>query len=302
MVLRIEFGFYPKPMNIDAGDIRIKPIDDYEKNISELNESDLIERDWIYAPLQGESVFGSGEIREKPYSSRVFGLPKTHFIEHSKATDEDHLRFHLWSLSFFHGIRLTSEEAGFLDATPIKPRSLNDFVLTDTSDTEIISLAEKYWHMHERNRKQIHRIGAAVHALFMAQFPNALQFERFIYYYTALDACYKLTATLKNSKKSVPHNERIKWTCQQFDMPVPVWATPNKSKSTVSVIRNDALHEALFMNAPLGFALLDTEDNKHLPHQMRALICRLLVAILGGDKSDYVKKPVDDRQMQGLKL
>ena len=63
----------------------------------------------------------SGKVREHPYASRVFGLPKTHLIEHAEATNQDHLDFHLWALSFFVGMRLTATDAGFLDATPLKP-------------------------------------------------------------------------------------------------------------------------------------------------------------------------------------
>ena len=36
-----------------------------------------------------------------------------------------------------------------------------------------------------------------VHALFLGQFPQSLQFERFIYMYTAIDACYSLAAKLQ---------------------------------------------------------------------------------------------------------
>ena len=51
----------------------------------------------------------SGKVREHPYASRVFGLQKTHLIEHAAATSEDHLDFHLWALSFFVGTRPRSE-------------------------------------------------------------------------------------------------------------------------------------------------------------------------------------------------
>ena len=47
-----------------------------------------------------------------PYSSRVFGLPHTHTIEHETAVDEEHIEFHVWALSFFLGMRLTTTEAG----------------------------------------------------------------------------------------------------------------------------------------------------------------------------------------------
>ena len=69
-----------------------------------------------------------GGVTSEPYSSRVFSLPKTHAIEHSSAEYSKQLIFHVWTLSFFKGMRLTTEAAGFLDSTVIKPGVLVDFV------------------------------------------------------------------------------------------------------------------------------------------------------------------------------
>ena len=109
-----EFGFYPDPLQ-------------------------------IYAPPQQVRHSPSGEVRERPYTTRVFGLPKTHRIEHAAATNEEHLAFHLWALSFFVGMRLTATEAGFLDATPVKPGELVDFVLLRSSLACAVKLAEIFW-------------------------------------------------------------------------------------------------------------------------------------------------------------
>ena len=118
-----------------------------------------LNRSWIKRGINGliqkvlspsmllSSLIGSqsGTIRERAYASRVFPLPKTHLIKHSAATSEDHLDFHIWALSFFVGMRLTATEAGFLDATPLKPHSLVDFVLLGSSLTRAVELAEDFW-------------------------------------------------------------------------------------------------------------------------------------------------------------
>jgi hypothetical protein len=55
----------------------------------------------------------------------VFGLPKTHTISLGDAnTAPGYLEFCMWALSFFLGIRLTTTEAGFLDATAITRRGI----------------------------------------------------------------------------------------------------------------------------------------------------------------------------------
>ena len=90
---------------------------EFEENVNDVLACDGVENGWIYAPPL----------------SRIFGLPKTHLIEHTEATDEKQLNFHIWALSLFVGMRLTTEEQGFVDATPFRPGKLVDFVLVDSN-------------------------------------------------------------------------------------------------------------------------------------------------------------------------
>jgi hypothetical protein len=68
------------------------------------------------------------------------------------------------------------------------------------------------------------------------------------------------------------------------------------------VIRNAAIHEAIFMGQPLGFAIHGIGTNQNITLEMQALVCRLLVALIGAAASDYVRTPVTTRQMHGLML
>jgi len=61
-------------------------------------------------------------------------------------------------------------------------------------------------------------------------------------------------------------------------------------------------HEALFMGAPLGFALHGIGTNQNLPLEIEPLICRLLVALLGAPRAAYVTSPINARQRHGLTL
>ena len=90
--------------------------------------------------------------------------------------------------------------------------------------------------------------------------------------------------------------------CSLYGIPTPAWGKPGPSGSAeIAAIRNDALHEALFMNEPLGFALHGVGTSQNLPLEMRALICRLLVALIGGDAA-YVQSSVTTRQRHALDL
>ena len=298
--LEKAFGFYPKPLKICAGDITVSPLPDFDSRVASMSDCEDIENDWIYAPPQRTRDFMSGKVRERPYSSRVFGLPETHLIEHATATDDEHLDFLIWALSFFVGMRLTTTKAGFLDATPVKPGKLVDFGLCGQSLGRAVELAERFWMTNHSEPRNAQRFKAAVHALFLGQYPQALQFERFIYLYTAIDACYALTKALRCPQGQHGHAGRIKWMCDELGVDTPTWAAPTVQGGTeVSAIRNDALHEALFVDAPFGFAV---QGGVNLKLEMPALVCRLLVALIGGNDTSYLGSPVNTRQYYRLDL
>ena len=174
-----EFGYYPDPLPIKTGPVTISSLPDLEQIANGVRASSSIENNWYYAPPQQVRDLPSREVRERPYPTRVFGLPKTHRIEHTAATNEEHLDFHLWALSFFVGMRLTAAatENGFLDATPVKPHKLVDFIPVCSSLTHAVELAEDFWNMTRDKPCCAKRFGAAVHALFLSQNPRNLPFE-----------------------------------------------------------------------------------------------------------------------------
>ena len=300
--LEKEFGFYPRQMQIQAGPVTIRPLPGLEQITSDVLASDKVDGDWIYASSQQVTEFLGGITRDCPYPARVFGLPKTHEIVHTKATGGDHLDFHIWALSFFVGMRLTSTEAGFLDTTPIKPVELVDFSI-GTSLSRAVELAEVFWQKNLAKSCCAKLFEAAVHALFLGQSLRNLQFESFLYLYIAIDACFKLTKTLTPPQGNISHAKRLEWMCCQFNIPTPTWAAHTvPGGPEVAAIRNPTFHEALFMDAPLGFALHGSSTTCNLTLEMSGLVCRLLVALIGGQGATYVRSPVNTAQRYGLQL
>jgi hypothetical protein len=178
---RFEFGFLPLRLGISVGDITIETRTDFDEIAADLAEWGGIDGDWIYAPPQQLVTFPGRQLRELPYPSRVFGLPKTHII--SLDADEDSVRLHflMRALSFFLGMRLTTTEAGFLDTTPIKPGLLTDFSVPERDLPKALGLANAFWDVHRAEPPPVKRFGAAVHALFLRQSHHSFQFERFIF-------------------------------------------------------------------------------------------------------------------------
>lgn len=296
--LNRSFGFYPAPLRIEAGPMSVVPLPSLDKSVDTVLGEESVEDGWFYAPPQQKFELVSRQIRQMPYSSRVFGLPRTHTIEHACATGQEHLGFLLWTLSFFTGMRLTAWEVGFLDATPVHTRKkLVDFVVKDRGLARALELGDSFWRKYRDKPRCAQRFAAAVHALFVGQYPQALQYERFIHLFAAIDSCYRLTSDLRGGKQDKP---RIEWMCGELGVKAPEWA------SRVASIRNDALHEALFGGEPLGFAVDRSRPRRgiELPidFEMKNLVCRLLVALIGGDDPSYFSSPVRSRQNHGLSL
>jgi hypothetical protein len=293
-----HFGYWPSATSLSVGHLNIAPLPFFDAVMASMQEERGIKGNWIYAPPALTRDMLSREVYEQPFPSRIFGLPHTHTIAHAASDSDDHLDFHIWGLAFFLGMRFTSTEAGFVDATPVRPGKLVDFVCLGGLGASV-ELVERFWIDHRAVPERASLVSAAVHALFLSQGPQLLQYERFIYCYTALDACFALAQDLHPPKRRPNHAMRLAWMCDLFGMPTPSWAQPaTAGSSPISQIRNRTMHEALYMGRPLGFAV----DAANLPHEMRGLICRFIVAVLGAANSDYVRTPVVSRQKQGLRL
>jgi hypothetical protein len=267
-----------------------------------VERSERVEGDWIYAPTQ-TLVKPDGTAILRPYPDRIFGLPQTHAFMHSSADGDEHIAFHLWCLSFFTGMRLTSTDVGFVDCTPIKPNKLFDFLFVGSEIKDSLRLAEVFWLNNRSSPERAKLIAAIIHALFLSQNPRHLQFERFAMLYSSIDACFALAKSFNGQIKGVSHSGRIKWMCELFGIPLPSWAyTADTAVAEIADIRNQSTHEALFMGEPLGFALHGVGRGINLTLEMEGLICRLLVGLLSAQPVDYVSTPVDTYQQHGLKL
>jgi hypothetical protein len=301
-----RFGYYPIALDVSTSRFTIRTLPDHAQTVADIQRSPYVRDGWIYPGAQRQQDLMTGLVSEMPYCSRVFGMPKTHELRLHASQDSSDLEFVVWCLSFLAGMRLTTTEAGFLDATPVKPGELVDFCLVGCTLEHGVELALNYLASERGNPRAAKRVCAIIHALFMAQFPQSLPFEQFQYLYMALDACFRLAASKERKEPRVAHFKRIRWTCDKFGLPVPAWADDATRGKDFAAVRNDAIHEALFFNEPLGFAIdccrPPALNADRLLLQMQALVCRLLVAILGKPAVCYVHSAVDTRQTHALEL
>jgi hypothetical protein len=304
------FGYFPHALDFVAGDIRVRTLPGLDEKRRLVEESGRVFENWYYSPRAARKTgFGLGGIEELPFPNRLFDLPLTHQLDHAGSTDPEHIGFLLWCLGFLHGMRFSADRRGFLDATPLRPGTLVDFHAGGKHLHAAMVAAESFWTSYGNVPGMTRSIGAVIHALFLSTRHNLLLgYEQFIYAYTALDGCwwvFRHTPTGQRvlaagpSSRPPPHSRRIKLMCAGFRMPEPTWASSAVNGSAID-LRNETLHEALFLGAPLGFRThAESPDFRYLISGMRDLVCRLVVALLG-IPTPYVRSSTLSNQRQAF--
>jgi len=303
--MSVDFGFYPLRLDVGCGDFRITTRDDLESIVKAVESDPFVKGNWIHSPPTELHAFETNSIRVLPYPSRVFGLRKTHTLSH-RTDDPVRIRFLIGCFGFFVGMRMSDQEAGFLDATPIKPGVSNDIVWLGDSLMIALATADNFFTANATAAKVERTIRAAVHSYLASDVPTLLDYERFIHLYTAIDACYAAQGLIAGPpKKRPPHAERIAYLCEGLGIPVPWWA--DRNSHFVATQRNETLHEGLFFGEPWGFSIFGGDQHSDPKQQtllleMQKLTCRIVIALLGVQGREYLTSSVSDRQRHGLRL
>lgn len=124
---------------------------------------------------------------------------------------------------FFEGMRFDDTGAGFLDATPIERGTLNDFALVGTDLSRAIDLADAFWDRHATRPEIATTLLGVFQSLALAQRPQSLAFEEFIYAYTALEGCFAVGRVTHNVPNNGGHAARTANLCNVLGVPVPAW-------------------------------------------------------------------------------
>jgi hypothetical protein len=299
--MRLDFGFYPHRYDETIGDITISTLPELDEKVAHIRGHEWTHDRWFRVPT--------------PH--RVFALPKTHEIEHASVQSDEHVHFLLWCFGFFVGMRMSWMEAGFLDSTPIEERVMSDIVWRGDSFEKAIAGADTFWTKYQPVNPRIPKILAgAIHAYFLAQRAGLLAYERFMFFYMAIDACHAIhRAKATGSQRRITHAERIRDLCTTFGIVadstgrnVPVWAddppgaAPN-TQPAIAGLRNALFHEGLFFEQPLDFAGFgDPRISPHLNDELEALVSRFIVAALELPAQEYISSAITNRMMEGILL
>jgi hypothetical protein len=67
---RLEFGYHPGPLHLQAGPVTIVPLPDLAETVADMETGESAHNDWIYAPPQQVRVLGGG-VQTLPYPADV---------------------------------------------------------------------------------------------------------------------------------------------------------------------------------------------------------------------------------------
>ena len=283
----IDFGYLPKEVTISNSLLSIVPKTDFQARLiqPEFLSNSIVEKDWIFLSRV-----------KTVHSHRNFGLNKTHdFYFDSKTLDVGTANFLIWCLGFFYGIRLTSLDKGFVDATPIKIGKLVDFFLMQERQLGdiLLFLAQKFCNYSDQKNLLV----SAINALFWSQSPLNYQFESFNFKYMASDAIFRL---LENQSvvRSTGHAKKIITMCEKFNI-----KCDKQLINDFVRIRRDLIHEAQAGGFPMGYAVLPESEGREMTSKLRQLVCRLIIGGMGLTlKDSEYFSGIDGRGTSGIEF
>lgn len=229
--------------------------------LAELKESDF----WCYSPSKEKKIFG------QQTNCTMSGV-----------NSKEHGQFMVQCLSFLYGQKLFTRKYEYIDSVRLKRDSWG-LLISNKSIEKGLIYCDELWRKIAYNKTQEQasrlrkRIFGIIHLLFMSTSIKALQFERFMYIYIAIDACFKHlleTGEIKNTKNHIPHSERIKNISAVTGVKFSRTITEQFFYST----RNDVFHEGIYLDEPLGYRA--TGEKKNLLFAQNFLV-RVIFFVLG---------------------
>lgn len=203
---------------------------------------------WCYSPSKENKIFG------QPTNCTMSGV-----------NSKEHGQFMVQCLSFLYGQKLFTRKYEYVDSVRLK-RDCWGLLISNKSIEKGLMYCNELWGniTHNKAQEQISRlrkrIFGIIHLLFMSTSKKALQFERFMYIYIAIDACFKHlveTGEIKNTKNHIPHRERIKNISAITGVKFSQTITEQFFYST----RNDIFHEGIYLDEPLGYRATGVKKN-----------------------------------------
>lgn len=297
----MKFGFLLDKTKITFDGITISPLDKHDEIVKLVFEECPVADGWIFPPIETvplnheEKKLGIKTTAYKP--SIPFLLPATHQITSSVVNeDEERFKFLILCYGFLHGIYLLKEEYKYLRKTPYKNAKTHSLV-PSKKDLELgMSIFNNiYLDNSEKIRKNIF---AVLHWFLISASYERL-WDNFDAQYKVLDGVYRVAVNKGLVKSKNFHTQRPIVLAKKFGIIIPDWAkiNPDTQKSTLSTLRNDLSHEALFAGEPIGYNHPKENLRLYFTNFNMKLICAVLDL-----NTPYLQSSPETRSMFGWDL
>lgn len=275
------FGFlrYEHTLEFERGTIPLLP--SYKEGEAWI-EKYLHEDGFLYPPLV--STYKCKPITLEPYEKKprterpalLQEIPPSHDLLFPRIIEGEDIRnesgaFIIHLLSYLFGTRLQFYDWRFDRRVPIE-RTNNIYFTKETAE-HFISKSYNKWLTWNNLTKTLF-----INLLYMHSRSPSYEWdwERFIIDYMVFDSCFKVASLLNilGTKKNVPHKDRIKNLCSEFEIPFN-----DDLANDIVELRNNLFHETIWdKTQPCGYR---SGSEAHLKsYHLRRLNQRLIPALL----------------------
>jgi hypothetical protein len=269
------FGWMEERVCVTSRDFSISPVSGFDAAVCEGIKFYAVDNDWF-------------DTKEVP---KRFELPVTHELTVDPTID-DHLAHLLISVfGFLHGLKLNPEGIGYLHKTPRKLGKLVNFTVPGANEIRkcLNAVISFYTDNISKDPEIIELMIAGLHWYLTSQSYDH-DFEKFAWQYSVLDNIHRLKC-LSDSKyrkitKGKGHPQRPVSLHSRYGVVLHrAFSKPvgNGNAKALAKYRNQLIHEARWIDRPLGYAvgreshyltLALTQFNSQLILQSLGIKCR----------------------------
>jgi len=277
---KYAFGWIEKPWSYKTPEFEVFPADDFARAVAEVTERGIASSDWIYPPIveRADQHIAGPDV--------MFMLRSTHYLKIHPNLDRPNMAdFLVMVLGFFLGLKLSPAGMGHLHRTPRRTGYLVNFTDLGRDLERAMRRVIAFFHAHEPNPEALSLASAAFHWYLTSQsYYHA--FEIFTFQYSVLDNVHRLTELLGPTYRAYQiklHNQRPVSLSTFYNIPLPLefqdTSTSSPNAKRLADVRNSLVHEARWLQQPLGYAVDDKSWNllKNLEH----FNSQLLLGVMG---------------------
>jgi len=283
----IRFGFLPLNRGWETDEIRIKSITDAAEKIEQVLSSRWVDDEWHYKPYFKDSVRIENKHKEFFRPSPIIPPVSTHVISNKGGpVREDFLIFHIILLGFTFNMVLIPENWSHLNKVRIYPRKNSPFVAYDNNVIDFLKCGEILWNKHDDDGIALKLMNIIYWHINSQHYDQ--DFERFLFQYMILDACYRLSKDAERedsiNKKDETHYKRPGVLCKKLRIKEPKWIEIKKDAcgrrcTDLSQIRNNLIHEIEWGGKAIGFGV--QPQIRGITLELTGLVSRIICAMLG---------------------